>query len=130
MTPLLFAAALALSPGTDQPAQSPQLFRSPLQRLAPNSFVQPPAAGACAKFATRTVAPDGVRFFRRLDQLPWGVMEHAVWRTVDGCPVREIVFGGETYYVASASPQIERLDPVARAPGWAPIQRQDQPDGR
>ena len=63
-----------------------------------------------------SVAPDGVRLFRRLDQLPKGVLEHAVWRTVSGCPVREIVFDGRTYYVTSANPLIERLDPVARGP--------------
>lgn len=39
MTPLLFAAALALSPGTDQPAPSPQIFQSPLRRLAPGAIV-------------------------------------------------------------------------------------------
>lgn len=58
------------------------------------------------------MAPDGVRFFRRLDQLPWGVMEHAVWRTVDGCPVREIVYQGQTYYLASGNLRVERLDPA------------------
>jgi hypothetical protein len=120
MTPLLFAAALAIAPATPQPAQaiegSGPPFSAPLRRLAPNQYIQAPPSLACAKFATRTVAPDGVRFFRRLDQLPWGVLEHAVWRTVGGCPVREIVFGGQTYYVASASPRIERLDPVAHRP--------------
>jgi hypothetical protein len=116
MTPLLFAAALAVSPGADQIYQPPQLFSSPMRRIAPGRIIQPPAAGACARFATRTVAPDGVRFFKRLDQLPWGVMEHAVWRMVDGCPVREIVFGGEVYYMASASPRIERLNPATAAP--------------
>ncbi len=125
MTPLLFAAALAVSPGADPTYQPLQLFGSPMQRTAPGRIIQPPAAGACAKFATRTVAPDGVRFFRRLDQLPWGVMEHAVWRTVDGCPVREIVFGGQVYYMASATPQIERLDPAAAPPG-----ANDHPAGR
>jgi len=126
MTPLLFAAALAVSPGADQTYQPPQLFSSPMRRVAPGRIIQPPAAGACAKFATRTVAPDGVRFFRRLDQLPWGVMEHAVWREVDGCPVREIVFGGQVYYMASASPRIERLDPATAAP--PPLD--DHPGGR
>jgi len=28
--------------------------------------------------------------------------------------VREIVFGGQTWYVTSANPRLERLDPVAR----------------
>jgi|SRR6185312_14753169 len=122
MTPLLFAAALAIAPTAPQPAQaiegSGPPFSTPLKRLAPNQYIQAPPAPACSKFTTQTVAPDGVRFFKRLDQLPWGVMEHAVWRLVDGCPVREIVFGGQTYYVASSSPQIERLDPVAHQPVW------------
>jgi hypothetical protein len=124
MTPLLFAAALAVSSWADQVYHPPQL--SPMQRAASGRIIQPPAASACAKFATRTVAPDGVRFFRRLDQLPWGVVEHAVWRMVEGCPVREIVFGGQVYYMASASPQIERLDPMVAAPS-PPI---DHPGGR
>ena len=53
------------------------------------------------------LAPPGIY------QLPPGVMEHAVWRTVGGCPVREIVFGGQTYYLSSASPHLERLDPAS-----------------
>jgi hypothetical protein len=120
MTPLLFAAALAVSPATPQPDQAitlEQRFVPPGQvtRLPGNlsgAFLAPPSA--CAKLSTRTVAPDGVPMFKRLDQLPWGVLEHAVWRSVGGCPVREIVFGGQTYYLASANPQIERLDPAAR----------------
>jgi hypothetical protein len=76
----------------------------------------PPTGQACARLDQQTVAPDGVRLFKRLDQLPKGVLEHAVWRTVSGCPVREIVFDGRTYYVTSANPLIERLDPVAHGP--------------
>ena len=79
----------------------------------PNRTLGPAPVAACAKFATQTVAPDGVPFYRRLDRLPWGVLEHAVLRTVGGCPVREIVMGGETYYLAAGTPQIERLDPAA-----------------
>jgi hypothetical protein len=117
MTPLLFAAALAIAPAPPQPVQAIDgggpLFNAPLRRLAPNQFIPAPPSVACSRLATQTVAPDGVRIFKRLDQLPWGVLEHAVWRTVSGCPVREIVFGGQTYYVASSSPRIERLDPAA-----------------
>ena len=123
MTPLLFAAALALSPVAPQ-AYHPvdgNLQPSYLQPLPglnllpgrpPGAFVQAPQVNLCAKLGTQTVAPDGVKMFRRLDQLPRGVMEHAVWRSVGGCPVREIVFGGQTYYVASATPRLERLDPA------------------
>jgi hypothetical protein len=83
----------------------------------------PDPTKACARLATQTVAPDGVPLLKRLDQLPWAMLEHAVWRTVGGCPVREIVFGGQTYYMTSASPRIERLDPVARGTQqrWEPI---------
>ena len=71
-----------------------------------------PGEEACARLATQTVAPDGVRLFKRLDQLPWAVLEHAVWRSVAGCPVREIRYQGQTWYVTSGRPQIERLEPA------------------
>lgn len=118
MTPFLFAAALVISPPTIQPYQplDGQVQAGLLKPLAQPSrtFIPTPKVNLCAKLDAQTVAPDGVRMFRRLDQLPKGVLEHAVWRTVAGCPVREIVFDGQTYYVTSANPQLERLDPVAR----------------
>jgi hypothetical protein len=118
MTPFLFAAALALSPPTLQPYQAidGSVRLSPAPRHLQDSFVRPPRVNLCAKLDTQTVAPDGVPMFRRLDRLPWGVLEHAVWRTVAGCPVREIVYDGRTYYLASANPRIERLDPATHAP--------------
>ena len=118
MTPLIFAAiaSIVVPPGGALPpgAHLPDAFTLPLLRQ--NEL----AGAACAKLDTQAVAPDGVRIFKKLNQLPWGVMEHAVWRTVSGCPVREIVFGGETYYVTSNAPQVERLDPVAHP---SPAQR-------
>ena len=48
----------------------------------------------------------------RLDQLPPGVLEHAVLRTVAGCPVREIVWNGQTYYVAPAGPAVLDAEPL------------------
>ncbi len=108
MTPLLFAAALAVTPARRPSLTSPcspacARWRAPLR-----NFGQLP--NACAKLENQTVAPDGVRIFKKLNELPWGVQEHAVWRTVGGCPVREIVFGGQTYYLASGNPrQFERL---------------------
>jgi hypothetical protein len=127
MTPLIFAALapFVLPPGASPPpgAVLPDPSTLPLvQRTAQ-------AASSCANLSTKTVAPDGVPMFKRLDQLPKGVMEHAVWRTVSGCPVREIVYGGQTYYLASANPRIERLDPAVGAPVQAPITRFDRPDG-
>ncbi len=113
MTPLLFAVALAAAAAAPQPYRN---LQPGLHELGSPvvSFDKPPA---CAKLDSQAVAPDGVRILKRLDQLPWGLIEHAVWRTVAGCPVREIVFGGQTYYMTSANPRVERLDPVARAPG-------------
>jgi hypothetical protein len=111
MTPLLFAAALAVSPAAPQPDFDLQPGLHPrLHTLqAPIRSFGPPAP-ACSRLDSQTVAPDGVKIFKKLNELPWGVMEHAVWRRVGGCPVREIVFGGETYYLVTGSPRIEPLD--------------------
>lgn len=97
--------------------------------------VRPPARNApltdsertaCARLSNETVAPDGVKLFKKLNELPKGVLEHAVWRTVAGCPVREIRYQGETWYVTSNNPvlddrpltggQIRRNPSVAPAP--------------
>ncbi|MGZ3275540.1 MAG: hypothetical protein ACXU82_20480 [Caulobacteraceae bacterium] len=114
MVPFLFAAALALSPGALQSYQpiDGRVILAPPPGRPFGSFVQTPMVNLCSKLDTQTVAPDGVRMFKRLDQLPKGMLEHAVWRTVGGCPVREIVFEGRTYYVTSANPKLERLDPA------------------
>jgi hypothetical protein len=48
----------------------------------------------------------------RLDQLPPGMVEHAVLRTIAGCPVREIVWHGQTYYVAPTSPPVLDAEPL------------------
>jgi hypothetical protein len=111
MTPLLFAAALAVSPVASQPDFNPQ---PGLHRLEAPIRNFGPLPAACAKLDNQAVAPDGVRIFKKLNELPWAMLEHAVWRTVGGCPVREIVFAGQTYYLTSASPRVERLDPIAR----------------
>jgi len=132
MTPLLFAAALALNPaapqsyhpadGNLQPRYLNPLPSANLLPVRPNgTFVQTPKLNLCGKLNQQAVAPDGTPMFRRLDKLPWGVLEHAVWRTVGGCPVREIVFNGQTYYLSSGNAQIERLDPAV----GAQIQRRD-----
>lgn len=109
MTPFLLTAALMASPPALQPYQAidgaVRLVPAP---RSPAPFIQPPKVNLCGKLGAQATAPDGVKMFRRLDQLPRGVMEHAVWRTVAGCPVREIVFDGETYYVTSADPKLER----------------------
>ena len=91
MIPLLLAAAVAGAPA------SPSIT---------TVIVTDHPTPACAKLLTQTAAPDGTPF-RRLDQLPPKVEEHAVWRTVNGCPVREVVWEGQTYYVGSSNPVLD-----------------------
>jgi len=117
MTPFLFVAALVLSPPAPTPyhpvdGNLQPSYLNPLPGRPFGTYIPTPKVNLCAKLGTQTVAPDGVRMFKRLDQLPKGVLEHAVWRSVGGCPVREIVFEGQTYYVASADARFERLDPA------------------
>jgi hypothetical protein len=114
MLPLIFATALTLAPGATPPSPGldPGLARAPLPRITGFSILAPNPLQACAKLAEKTVAPDGVPL-KKLGELPPGLLEHAVLRTVNGCPVREIVFAGQTYYLQGSSPQIERVDPVA-----------------
>ncbi len=66
----------------------------------------------CVRPATKTLGPDHSTI-QKLGELPPGLLEHAVNRLVNGCPVREIVSGGRTYYLDTASPAMERLDPVS-----------------
>ncbi|HEY4031424.1 MAG TPA: hypothetical protein VGM25_13830 [Caulobacteraceae bacterium] len=87
MTPLLLIAALGGSPST------------PIIQANPYT-------AACATLATQTVGPDGVPF-KKLNELPWGVLEHAVWRTVGGCPVREVIWRNHPYYVGPSIPRLE-----------------------
>jgi hypothetical protein len=91
MITLLLAAAVAtIHPG--QPSDPGGLLNAPVPQ---------PIAPACAKLETQTVAPNGTPF-RKLNELPPAVIEHAVWRMVSGCPVREVVWQGQTYYVGSS----------------------------
>lgn len=46
---------------------------------------------------------------RRLNELPSGVLVHAVYRVVRGCPVAEVLVMGETYYVPSIVQREDRL---------------------
>ena len=43
----------------------------------------------------------------KLTELPPGLLEHAVWRTVAGCPVREVVYKGHAYYMCSSVPKLD-----------------------
>lgn len=74
------------------------------------------AGALCQKKAIQTLGPkvltpDGLK---KLGDLPPGLLEHAVNRLVNGCPVREIVFGGQTYYLDMPVAKLERADPVVR----------------
>jgi hypothetical protein len=113
MIPLIFAAAVTLSPAAAQPSPGLDagLARAPLPRITSFSIVAPNPLAACAKLAEKTVAPDGVPL-KKLGELPPGLLEHAELRSVNGSPVREIVFAGQTYYLQGSAPQIERVDPV------------------
>lgn len=91
MLPLLFAAAVASAPATP-----------PIATFVTKGETTP----ACAKLLTQTVAPDGTPF-KKLGELPEAVQEHAVWRKVGGCPVREVVWQGQTYYVGSSMPTVQ-----------------------
>ena len=76
---------------------------------------------SCQTLAQKTADRFGARF-KRLDQLPWGLVEHAVLRSVGGCPVREVVYQGQTYWI---QPQpvvgLERVAPVS--PRTGPTQK-------
>jgi hypothetical protein len=110
MTPFVFAAVLTATANGVQTAQAYDLRFAKPPKIAPlGSDTQ----AACAKLATRTVAPDGIPL-RKLGELPGAIMEHAVWRTVAGCPVREVVYKGQTYYVTSATPKVEKIEPGDR----------------
>ena len=68
----------------------------------------PTSSEACAQLFAQAVAPDGVRLLKKLDELPRGWLEHAVLRMVGGCPVREIRYEGQTYYVGPATAALEK----------------------
>ena len=52
----------------------------------------------------REVAQQGWVKLKRLNELPPALLEHAVLRLVDGCPVREVVYRGQVYYVDPTAP--------------------------
>jgi hypothetical protein len=66
---------------------------------------------ACTRMIQQT-ADDGRAKLKRLDQLPWGLIEHAVLRSVGGCPVREVVYQGQTYWLQGTQPQVDRANPM------------------
>ena len=117
MTPLLFATALTLMAPTQQAPEgsrfSPVLKDLPAAPLASRFSLS--QAKDCSQFGLQAVDPGGSGL-KKLGDLPPGLLEHAVLRIVQGCPVREIVFAGQTYYLGVSGGQLEPIDPVARRP--------------
>lgn len=115
MIPLLFATALLTAPiqhPFDTPAASPLLTTPP---SAPASvFIKPDLLKSprdCSEFAVKTAWSNGGQA-KKLADLPPGLMEHAVLRTIHGCPVREIVFAGGTYYLGVPDTKVEGVSPA------------------
>lgn len=126
MIPLLFAAALAVSsPSPDVSAPAPAVKFTPfsslrpdqLEHLSPGSREKLAYAGVfCQKKAVQTAGPSHAPL-KKLGDLPPALLEHAVNRLVNGCPVREIFGGGRTYYLDMNTPTVERIDPIAYPAG-------------
>ncbi len=118
MIPLLFATALLTAPiqhPFDAPAASPLLEAPP---SAPaHVFIKPDllkdlkGARDCSEFAVKTAWSNGGQA-KKLADLPPGLMEHAVLRSIHGCPVREIVFAGGTYYLGVPDTKVEGVSPA------------------
>ncbi len=68
---------------------------------------------ACESLLSRTSTIGSIQL-KRLGDLPPGRLEHAVLRTIGGCPVAEVVWQGQTYYVPSILPSQNM--PVDRSP--------------
>ncbi len=67
--------------------------------------------GSCRTLTQKTADSMGAKF-KRLDELPWGLIEHAVLRSVGGCPVREVVYQGQTFWVEAPQGQLDRANPM------------------
>jgi hypothetical protein len=78
---------------------------------SPNTNTVAGAARACQALEQKTAQDGAGAQFRRLDQLPPGLLEHAVLRTIAGCPVREVRYQGRTYYLQPSIPRMEPLGP-------------------
>jgi hypothetical protein len=74
-------------------------------------LLHPPIAAACVRFAGKTAGPGGAPF-KRLGDLPPAQLEHAVLRSIGGCPVREIVYPGGVRYVPDGRPAIRPAAPA------------------
>jgi hypothetical protein len=88
------------------PTGQPGLFGKPLLDAQGNLVT-------CNRPATRALDPGGHNTIQKLGDLPPGVEEHAVLRMINGCPVREIVYAGQTYYLDAPTGGLERVNPTA-----------------
>ncbi len=111
MTPMIFAAAVALASPTAQPPPSPPapLMAFKVAPMGPSGLFGNPVT--CNRSTTKTAGPPSSQT-KKLGELPPGVEEHAVVRMINGCPVREIVTAGGTYYLDAPTGGLERA-PVA-----------------
>jgi hypothetical protein len=119
MSAALIAAALT---ALASPAMAPTTAAVTTILPAPDARAAPPSSlpgldrssisSPCLGLTQKTADARGAKF-KRLDQLPWGLVEHAVLRSVGGCPVREVVYQGQVYWVEPASPgRFDRVQPL------------------
>ena len=73
-----------------------------LDKIGPGSAAGREAQ-ACNALQIQTSGPAKAPF-KRLGDLPPGFLQHAVLRTVEGCPVLEVVMHGQIYYAPSIPP--------------------------
>lgn len=109
MIPLIFTAAMALSaPDLATPMAGPTIVPRVLKpgEMPPAGAIVKPdplallrgAPALCNRYAVQALGPNGLAL-KKLNELPPGIEEHAVYRLVNGCPVREVVYAGQTYYL-------------------------------
>ena len=73
------------------------------------SILQPGPLKSCQALAEKTAQGGHGPMLKRLDQLPPSLAEHAVLRTIQGCPVREVVYEGRTVWIQPSAPTIQTL---------------------
>ena len=99
MRAFLFALSLAAVAASAQAA-------NPLMALSIDPHQS--CKALAVKTADLSVAPMRLK---KLSELPPGVLQHAVYRVVAGCPVMEVVLKGQVYYAPSI-PTMTALAPA------------------
>ena len=99
MKAFLFALLLGTTAAGAQ-AAAPIPLTVPLASLHIVVLPAPSPALACRALEMQT-SQIGTVPLKRLDQLPQGVLQHAVLRSINGCPVAEIVLNGRIQYGVS-----------------------------